>query len=254
MQTLAITATKGGVGKTTLAVHLAVAAQQDGLRVLLLDLDQQGSSAQWAKDRARLVREHGQWFETAIDTRRVFANDLADVIRDAASEYDICIIDTPPHADFPVACAVDVADLVLMPTRPNYLDLHAAKAIITFLQSKQANAFGVINQLPHNSARIADDAAAFLTGKGMRMAPIHITLLQPYTRAFSNGMTAPELAPEGRHATEIGQLWAFVKDELAQASERTPVSVTPAEPVFVPDALDEDPFESLLNAMRGNAA
>lgn len=254
METLAIVATKGGVGKSTLAVHLAAAAQADGLRVLLLDLDQQGSAWQWSKDRARLAATHGAWFKTPLDVKRVFANDLGEEIERAEGEgYDLVIIDTPPHADFPAARAAEVADLVLMPTRPGYFDLHAAKPTIKLLKDLKAHAFFIISQVPHNSPRIADDAISFLESKGIARAPGVITALQPYMRSLSKGLTAPELDPEGRHAQEIATLWAFAKDEARRAhSARPPRSMRADTPVASDTAILADPFADIIAALKTN--
>lgn len=255
METLAIVATKGGVGKTTLAVHLAAAAQRDGLRVVILDLDQQGSAAQWGKDRQRLAKDHGAWFKTPLEVRRVFANDLVEAIDQARDEgFDFAIIDTPPHADFPAARAVEVADAVLVPTRPGYFDLHAAKATITLVRDLKAHAFFVVNQVPHNNMRIADDAAAFLESKGLLRAPCVITALQPYVRALRDGLTAPELVPDGRHAQEIGALWAFVKQECARVHKTKPVRRATQQEAPLPSAMLDDPFADILKTLKGDAA
>lgn len=252
METLAIVATKGGVGKTTLAVHLAVAAQTDGRRVLILDLDPQGSAAQWGRDRARLVRDHGAWTRTQLEVRRVAAKELAEALAQAQTDgFEFVVIDTPPHADFPAARAVEIADIVLMPTRPGYFDLHAAKATIALVNDLKAKAFFVVNQVPHNNMRIADDAAEFLKSKGMAPTPALITSLQPYVRALRDGLTAPELVPDGRHAQEIGALWAFVKEECAKARRARPA--TPAfEPL--PSSLLDDPFADILSSLRGKTS
>lgn len=246
MHTLAIVSTKGGVGKTTLAVHLAVAAQAAGVPTLLIDLDPQGSAAQWAKDRNRLASEHGRWFKAPLEVRRLFANDLAEEIVQAETEgFGLVIIDTPPHADFPAARAAEAADIVLMPSRPGYFDLHAAKATVTLVRDIRALAFFVMNQVPHNSPQIAGDAAAFLEGKGIRQAPVTITLLQPYVRALRDGLTAPELMPDGRHAQEIGALWSWLQKEMAAVPPK--IRIAP-EAVTAPKAILGNPFASMLGA------
>lgn len=255
MDTLAIVATKGGVGKTTLAVHLAVAAQRDGCRVLILDLDEQGSSVQWGRDRGRLAKDHGEWFKTQLDIRPVFAQDLVEAIDQASADgFDFTIIDTPPHADFPAARAVEVADAVLVPTRPGYFDLHATKKTIKLVRDLKAHAFFVVNQVPHNNLRIADDAAAFLESKGLSRAPCIITSLQPYVRALRDGLTAPELVPDGRHEQEIGALWAFVKSECTRVHRaRPPVPAT--RPIVAKEsALLDDPLADLIRQLREDVA
>jgi chromosome partitioning protein len=252
MHTLAIVSTKGGVGKTTLAVHLAVAAQTAGVKTLLIDLDPQGSAAQWSKDRARLASEHGRWFKAPLDVRRLFANDLAEEILRAEGEgYGLVIIDTPPHADFPAARAAEAADIVLMPSRPGYFDLHAAKATVTLVRDIKAHAFFVMNQVPHNSPQIAGDAAAFLEGKGIRQAPVTITLLQPYVRALRDGLTAPELVPDGRHAQEIGALWSWLEGEFAAVPAKARVA---PEQVAAPKAILGDPFAGMLATLPDEVA
>lgn len=248
MDTLAIVATKGGVGKTTLAVHLAVAAQQAGRKTLIIDLEPQGSAAQWGRDRARLAREHGAWFKTPLEVKRLFANDLAEALDDArAAGFQFVIIDTPPHADFPAARAVEVADLVLVPTRPGYFDLHAAKATIALVRDLKARAYFVVNQVPHNNLRIADDAAAYLESKGLPRAPAIITALQPYVRALRDGLTAPELVPDGRHAGEIGALWFFIASECAIVRTEKPATAKPSPDA--PSVLLNDPFADILKSL-----
>ena len=96
--------------------------------------------------------------------------------------------------------------------------------------------------MPHNNLRIADDAAEFLESKGLQRAPGLITALQPYVRALRDGLTAPELVPDGRHAQEIGALWDFVKAECVAAHQSKPkrpvaerAAVDNAQQLFIVD-------------------
>ncbi len=251
---LSIVSTKGGVGKTTLAVHLAVAAHSAGEACLVLDLDQQGSAVQWWKDRQRTLKERGVKSAVPFDARRVTANDLAEQIERAEGEgFQLVIVDTPPHADFPAARAVEVADLVLMPSRPGYFDLHAAKATIALVREMKKSAFFVMNQVPHNSQQAGIDASDFIEAKGIKRAPLFITLLQPYVRALRDGLTAPEILPDGRQAAEIGDLWRWTSAQLdvarLQRPRRKPKAKTagraaPAETML----LEDDPFADLMIA------
>src|SRR5262245_10482558 len=97
VRVLSIVSTKGGVGKTTVSVHLAVAAWAAGEPTLVLDLDTQGSAAQWWKDRQRTFAERGLKKGALFDVRRASADNLLEAI-DAAEEegFSLVIIDTPP--------------------------------------------------------------------------------------------------------------------------------------------------------------
>ncbi len=215
MRVLSIVSTKGGVGKTTLAVHLAVAAHSDGEATLLIDLDPQASAAQWWKDRQRTLKERGVKSGVKFDVRRATAQDLDQIVDAAEAEgFTQIIIDTPPHADFPAARAVEVGDLILMPSRPGYFDLHAAKPTIKLIQDLKKPAFFVMNQVPHNSQAVGADASDYIESKGIKRGPLAITLLQPYVRCLRDGLTAPELVPDGRHASEVGDLWRWTKAQL----------------------------------------
>lgn len=250
MRVLSIVSTKGGVGKTTLAVHLAVAAHTTGERVLLLDLDQQGSAVQWWKDRERTMLERGGGEGATFDVRRAAADRLPNEVKAAERNgFTLVIIDTPPHADFPAARAVEVADLVLMPSRPGYFDLHAAKATIALVRDLRKTAFFVMNQVLHNSQQSGADASAFLEAKGVKKAPLSITLLQPYVRALRDGLTAPEILPEGRQAEEIGDLWRWTSAQLDVAR----LQRTRADEPEAPSVLG-DPFAALERSLSEGAA
>ena len=87
MRTIAVVSQKGGAGKTTLSVHLAVAAARAGYSVAVIDLDQQATAAQWADWRnddtvAVVAAPHGRLLPTLEEARR--------------SEVDLVIIDSPP--------------------------------------------------------------------------------------------------------------------------------------------------------------
>jgi chromosome partitioning protein len=110
MYVIAIVSQKGGVGKSTLAVHLATEAQCQGQRVLLLDLDPQGSAMEWANRRGDLPP----------DVSGANPASIAKEIERAKSEnYDLVIADTAPHADHAALQAARVADLVAIPCRPS---------------------------------------------------------------------------------------------------------------------------------------
>src|SRR6185312_14303408 len=106
MRTIAFLSQKGGSGKTTLAVHMAVAAQEDRERVVIVDTDLQKSAAVWSEARAS---------ETPV-VAPVATAQLDSVV--AAARHDamtLCIIDTAPHAAPDAARVVHLTDLVVIP-------------------------------------------------------------------------------------------------------------------------------------------
>ena len=125
MHTICIAAQKGGAGKTTLARNIAVAAAQDGQRVLCLDLDPQQSLRQW-------------WQAREGDMPMMLNTDpaphaLKGTIEAAKQQFDVIVIDTPPAAPAWLADTLAVADLALIPVRPSPDDLRAVGATISAL-------------------------------------------------------------------------------------------------------------------------
>jgi len=121
MKVLAIVSQKGGAGKTTLATHLAVAAETHGLSTALFDLDQQASAALWSDRR-------GEGFPAVVPAQ---APRLAGLIEQARQKgADLVILDTPPEASAVAVEAVRHADACLIPCRPSGLDLAAIPASI----------------------------------------------------------------------------------------------------------------------------
>jgi chromosome partitioning protein len=124
MQIIALISQKGGVGKTTLCIHLATAFVADGYNTLLLDLDPQASAAEW-KD----ARESEEPAVLAVPPSR-----LPKVIEEARKiGTDIMIIDTAPHSEGTALDAARVADVVLVPCQPSIMDIRAMRKTVDLL-------------------------------------------------------------------------------------------------------------------------
>src|SRR4051794_17327558 len=121
MRIIGILSRKGGSGKTTLAVHLAVLAQEAGRRTLLIDLDPQRSATGW-------------WRARRADTPMMVETDpskLVSVLEAARADgIETVIIDTRPSIEADAVHVATLADLIVIPTRPAILDLRAILATV----------------------------------------------------------------------------------------------------------------------------
>ncbi|HVZ29762.1 MAG TPA: ParA family protein, partial [Asticcacaulis sp.] len=147
MKTLAIVSQKGGVGKTTIAVHIAVAAANAGYSVAIIDLDPQATAAQWA-DWRNAGNTVGQGDPNPVVVAAPHAR-LAPTLKEAEKMgVDLVILDSPPAADSAAVAAAKIADLVLIPTRASAFDLHAIKTTAELVRVAQRPASVLLNAVP----------------------------------------------------------------------------------------------------------
>ena len=118
---------KGGVGKTTLALHLAGAWAVQGLRVLVVDADPQGSALDWSEQRGReaLPRRFG----VLGLARETLHRELPEIARDA----DHVVVDGPPRVTGIARSALLTATVVLIPATPSPLDGWASAEMLRLL-------------------------------------------------------------------------------------------------------------------------
>jgi chromosome partitioning protein len=204
MKKLAMIAQKGGVGKTTLAVNLAVAAEAGGLTTLLLDLDQQESAVSWSERRGQET-PHVEFL-----TERRLAEGLTAA---AQQEFALAIIDTPPAAGPQAYTAAEAADLALIPCRPSLVDLDAIRRTAQLVKSVGIPSYVVFNAAPHGATTLIDDAKAIIEGVGLVAAPVVIRERSAFRGAWPLGKAAAEFDPGGKAGAEISELaeWAFAQ-------------------------------------------
>jgi chromosome partitioning protein len=202
MKTVALVAQKGGVGKTTIAVNLAVAAQAAGVRTALFDLDQQESAVMWS-DRRAAEQPHVEF----LTERR-----LAEALRAAdAQGFGLAIIDTPPAAGPHAYTAAQIADLVLIPCRPSLVDLDAIRRTAQLVKSAGIEAFVVFNAAAPGATTLLEDAGAIVQGVGLGVAPVVLRERSAYRAAWPVGKAVVEIEPAGKAAAELSELkdWIF---------------------------------------------
>jgi chromosome partitioning protein len=200
--TLAIVSQKGGVGKTTLAIHLAQAAHAAGFVTVVTDLDPQATAATWGDWRDGEAPE-------VITTPPVR---LPRTLRDAREAgAQVMVIDTPPNADTAAREAVRAADIILIPVRARAFDLHAIATTAALVQGCAAPAWVVFNAMPARSPRLLEEASQAVARMGLSACQHVITERAAFHRAPGAGQVASEIEPTGKAAAEIAVLWDWLR-------------------------------------------
>lgn len=204
MKTIVIASQKGGAGKSTLAGHLAVAANKagDGPTVLI-DTDPQGSLSKWWSE-----RKNEEPALAKIKLQEL--NSTLQLLEDQKFSY--AIIDTPPAITDSISRVVALADLVLIPTRPSPHDLRSIGETLSIVKKKGKPFSFIITQAKLN-AKISQQAPAILAEYGP-VAPILIHDRVDYAWSMINGNTVLEIERPGKSAEEIEELWVYVKTLL----------------------------------------
>lgn len=202
MQTIALVSQKGGAGKTTLALHLAVAWQQAGRNTAVIDLDPQASAANWGDRREAnlpVVRSaHASRLEQELEE-----------VRRAGGE--IVVLDTAPHSDAVILGAAKVADLVVIPCRPSILDLEALAGTLELVSITPVPVLAVLNAvLPHILDN--DRAEEAIKKMGAMVCSVRVGRRVAFSRALLRGETAQEYEPNGKAASEISGLFQRVAE------------------------------------------
>lgn len=213
MHIITLAAQKGGVGKTTLAVNLAVAAQAAGIRTALFDLDPQESATAWS-ERREAELPHVE----PISARRLDqAIDAAE-----ANGFALTIIDTPPAAGAEAAAAAQRADLVVIPCRPSLIDLDAIKRTAQLITSTGRAGVVVLNAAPPTASTLLDDARTLAEATGLRVARTVLRERSAYRAAWPYGLGVIEHEPKGKAAQEVAALQKHLLDDLINC---TPANV-----------------------------
>ena len=200
MKTIAILSQKGGTGKTTLALHLAVAAEAAGHTAAVIDLDPQSSSGGWGDSR----EADGPTVAIAHAPR------LASILEAAAANgVTVALLDTAPHSQGDALAAAQAADVILIPCRPGILDLRAIGATVQIARLAGKPAVVVLNACPAQGRGLADEAAEAVRGYGAEVAPFRLTQRAAFAHALASGQTAQEYEPDGKAAREIRQLYKW---------------------------------------------
>ncbi|MGQ0685070.1 AAA family ATPase [Bradyrhizobium sp.] len=208
MHVIAMATQKGGSGKSTLSIGLAVAAMEDGRRVAVIEADAQGTVSKWKERRAdpypRVYRAAGP-AEIEQTIHRIEADGLW-----------LVIIDTAAATNSLATSAIANADLCLIPARPSPADIEAAIPTLMAIRRLNRRFAFVLNQTPPRGCRLSE-AAASLSSLGVLALP-YIVQRNDHQDALGLGLAATEFEPDGKASEEMRALWRWVSKQLIGGS------------------------------------
>ena len=250
MKTIAVLSRKGGAGKTTMAVSLAIAAQQAALKAVVADIDPLRSAAVvlgGRKDAASIL------LETSAGRLKA--------VREACRRNgcDLLIIDTPPSPASDVVKAIDIADVCIAVARPSALDVAAIHETIELIWKRKRPGLVALNQCP--PARNGVEAA--LTRRALQALayarlPVAQTKIRSrlcYQQAAGEAQAATEFAPRSEAALDLQRLLVEVGERITGDARREAELRTYQGPALCDDAAGLDaPWGTSLPMLAAGSA
>ena len=200
MYIVAVVMEKGGVGKTTVALNLAVSAVQNGCTAAVIDIDQQATASNWTDRRT----DEQPWVVPTLTARLSAAIDQAQ-----SQGVDFVVIDTPPHSGMDAAEAARRADLVLVPVEPHLFTLETLPKLADLLKlAGNPPALFVVNKAATQGSEGAN-AADYIKAQGFSVCPVIMHLRAAHRHATNVGKVAAEYDPDSKAAQEVLQLYTY---------------------------------------------
>jgi chromosome partitioning protein len=248
MHTIVLATQKGGSGRTTLAIGLALAAMQAGHTVRLIETDSQGTLSNWQARRT--------YAEPIVEPVYV-AGEIEQRLQSLSqSGVTLTIIDTAGGVSAATATAIRCADLCLIPARPTIADVEATASTLRIIRANDKPFVFVLNQTPIRGQRINNAAAALGDEAAVDMSGVlaqpFIVMRNDHQDALSAGLAVSEYAPHSKSADEVRGLWQWVEAKLmavglnAQAlvDEQPILGELPASPDMLPAMFMPTPAET----------
>ena len=206
---ITISQQKGGTGKTTLAVHLAMAfIKYHNLKVAIIDTDPQGSLGKWFMIRSeKNVSNENLTFKTASLWGAQYES------KTLKNDHDIVVIDTPPKIESDARPAIEAADLVIIPMAASHVDFWATGAIVEIAKKANKKILVQINRSSQRS-KLINKTNEFIKSLDLSSTKTIIGNRQIYTSAMGEGETAVEKQKKGAAVEEIKNLSEQILLEL----------------------------------------
>jgi chromosome partitioning protein len=203
MKIITLASEKGGPGKSTVATSLAVAAIATGEKVVLIELDKQATTANWAEQRKALHVDE----PLTLSAHSSELTSGLDKLREA--DYTVVVIDTPGQDSVDVRPALALSSIIVVPTRPTAADLNGAMTTINVAAKLTPPILIVLTQ---TGAAKGDSKVREALEALEEVGPIYdrIVSRHTYQDALGAGYGVTELEPKGKAAAEIRELWKVI--------------------------------------------
>jgi chromosome partitioning protein len=205
---LTIAQQKGGSGKTTLSINLAVEAVYRGLNVAIVDTDPQGSLGRWFMNR---IENH----DPDLELSTASAWGVAYEVGKLANAFDLVIVDTPPKADSDLRPALRVSDLIVVPVAASHVDLWATEGVLDLARREDRPALIALNRTKSNT-RLGAEIAAAAAKLDAALADTSLANRVAYAEAAGLGKGVRELPRANVAASEIEALFDEVMSILSR--------------------------------------
>lgn len=205
---------KGGSGKTTLTVNLAVALRRQGLTVAVLDTDPQGSLGRWFMERVdRQGEDEGMEFTTSSAWGASYEGEKLK------KRFDVVLIDTPPKIESDLRPALRIADLIVVPVASSQVDLWATEGVLDLAHREKRPVLIVLNRVRPNT-RLGAEVAAGAAELGVDVAEAQLAHRVAYAETLGHGSAVAE-GPRGPARDEIAALADEVMSHAGGAGAAT---------------------------------
>ena len=208
MKVVAVIADKGGVGKSTLSIHLACEASRRGLTSVIVGCDPQACSELWFD-----LRNKGREEKRPPAVLTTQAARVPNIVENAkANDVDFLVIDIGANSDNGATYAVRAADYILIPTSPRIFDINGVEEMARKAREYKKPYSVVLNRLMRGPYRT--EAESYLTAWGHPVCPHALYERVAFANCLSSGLTAVESEPESMAAKEFKAFYEWLEQKL----------------------------------------